>query len=353
MVNSDWFNIQSLYFYPVLKGLQVSKKKIVILGTGGTIAGTSDDPLDHTGYSSAQVGIRDLLAAIPCLTDADGSGERYLVEQVAQLDSKDMGFEVWTRLAQRVAHFLMLDEVQGIVITHGTDTLEETAYFLQSLLAPAKPVVLTCAMCPGTALVPDGPQNLVDALVVASSSGARGVTAVCAGTILSAHDVQKIHPYRLDAFGAGDAGPVGYVEQGQLRLLRDWPQTQTGFALKAPSLVSQLATLAWPRVEILTSCVGVDGTLVRALMAAGAKGLVVAATGNGTVHQDLEAALLTAMEQGVKVVRATRCMQGQILPGRRDALPAAPGLTPVKARIEMMLELLSSNHLAGENAALI
>lgn len=331
----------------------MNAKKIVVLGTGGTIAGTSDNPMDHTGYSSAQVSVRDLLATIPGLSSLDCSGERYLVEQVAQVDSKNMGFEVWTKLARRVAHFLLLEEVQGIVITHGTDTLEETAYFLQALLAPSKPVVLTCAMRPGTALVPDGPQNLMDAIAVASCNQARGVTAVCAGTIFSAQDVQKIHPYRLDAFGAGDAGPLGYVEQGQLRLLRDWPLAQSGFAVNGDSLVSKLEQLAWPRVEILTSCVGSDGAVVRALMAAGARGFVVAATGNGTVHQDLEAALLMAAERGIKVVRATRCLQGQILTGRHDSLPAAPALTPVKARIRMMLELMLADCLSLKNAVSI
>ena len=311
----------------------MSDKKIVFLGTGGTIAGTAANASEHTGYTAAQIGVHALLASLPGWQDDTGA-ERYVVEQVAQLDSKDMGFDVWAKLALRVAHFLAQDDVQGIVITHGTDTLEETAYFLQALLAPHKPVVLTCAMRPSNALVPDGPQNLLDALAVASSAVASGVTVVCAGEIYGADDVQKIHPYRLNAFSAGDAGPIGFVEQGRLRLLRDWPRGQ------ALPLVSALADAAWPRVEILMSYAGADGTVVRALLKAGVKGLVVAATGNGTVHQDLEAALVLAMQQGVKVVRATRCAEGRLLPGANDALPAAPGLTPVKARIALMLALM-------------
>ena len=312
----------------------MSDKKIVFLGTGGTIAGTAANPLDpngHNGYHAAQVGVHALLTHLP---GWQGSAERYVVEQVVQLDSKDMGFDVWVKLALRVAHFLAQNDVQGIVITHGTDTLEETAYFLQALLAPGKPVVLTCAMRPSTALAPDGPQNLLDALAVASSHGARGVTVVCAGTIYGAEDVQKIHPSRLNAFSAGDAGPIGFVEQGHLRLLRDWPRGQA-----SPS-ASTLADAVWPRVEIVMSYAGADGTVVRALQKAGVKGFVVAATGNGTVHQDLEAALLLAMQQGVHVVRATRCSEGRLLPGEDDALPAAAGLTPVKARIALMLALM-------------
>jgi L-asparaginase len=308
----------------------VSDKKIVVLGTGGTIAGTAANALDN-GYRAAQVGVHALLTHFPGWQEGT---ERYVVEQVAQLDSKDMGFDVWVKLALRVAHFLGQEDVQGIVITHGTDTLEETAYFLQALLAPTKPVVLTCAMRPSTALVSDGPQNLLDALAVASSPGARGVTVVCAGTIYGAEEVQKIHPYRLNAFSAGDAGPIGFVEQGRLRLLRDWPRGQ------AAPLLSTLADAVWPRVEIVMSYAGADGTVVRALLKAGVKGLVVAATGNGTVHQDLEAALVLAMQQGVQVVRATRCAEGRLLPGANDALPAAVGLTPVKARIALMLALM-------------
>lgn len=314
----------------------MSDQKIVFLGTGGTIAGTAANALDYTGqtgYHAAQVGVHALLASLPGWQDGTGA-ERYVVEQVAQLDSKDMGFDVWVKLAQRVAHFLAQDDVQGIVITHGTDTLEETAYFLQAMLAPSKPVVLTCAMRPSNALVPDGPQNLLDALAVASSPGASGVTVVCAGEIYSADEVQKIHPYRLNAFSAGDAGPIGFVEHSRLRLLRDWPRGQ------ALPLASALADAAWPRVEIVMSYAGADGAVVRALLKAGVKGLVVAATGNGTVHQDLEAALVLAMQQGVKVLRATRCTEGCLLPDANDALPAAPGLTPVKARIALMLALM-------------
>ena len=313
----------------------MSDQKIVFLGTGGTIAGTASNALDHTGYTAAQVGVYDLLTALPGLTEGVGTG-RFVVEQVAQLDSKDMGFDVWVKLALRAAHFLAQDEVQGIVITHGTDTLEETAYFLQALLAPAKPVVLTCAMRPANALVPDGPQNLLDALVVASSTGACGVTVVCAGAIYGAEEVQKIHPYRLNAFSAGDAGAIGFVEQGHLRLLRDWPRGQ------GLPLVSGLADTAWPRVEIVMSYAGADGAVVRALLKAGVQGLVVAATGNGTVHQDLEAALLMAMQQGVKVVRSTRCNEGRLLPVVNDALPASAGLSPVKARIALMLALMQA-----------
>jgi len=313
-------------------------QNIVILGTGGTIAGRAANASDNIGYTAAQVGVDDLLAAIPALAQAG----TVLTEQVAQVDSKDMSFAVWAKLASRVSHFLAQPDVQGIVITHGTDTLEETAFFLQALLAPAKPVVLTCAMRPATALVPDGPQNLLDAVAVARHTGAQGVVAVCAGVIHGAEDVQKAHTYRLDPFTSGDAGPVGYVEEGRLRLLRSWPQALAGRAQAAAKTIAGLASPgAVPRVEIVMNHAGASGAIVQALQAQGVQGLVVAATGNGSLHHELEAALLKAQADGVKVLRATRCAGGRVLPMPSDAIPDSEGLSPVKARVKLILQLLA------------
>ncbi|MDP3134873.1 MAG: asparaginase [Burkholderiaceae bacterium] len=314
-------------------------KKIVILGTGGTIAGTSADPLDNTSYRAAQLGILELLGTVPCLQAAFAA---YAIEaeQVAQIDSKDMRHAVWLRLAQRAAHWLADPSVHGIVVTHGTDTLEETAYFLHAVLAPVKPVVLTCAMRPASSLMPDGPQNLLDALVTATHPGACGVLAVCAGQVHDAHQVRKLHPYRLDAFGSGEAGPLAVVEDGRLRLLHAWPAPAKPRRTPWAAMSSP-----WPRVEIVLSHAGADGAIVRALLNSGEgpcvlRGLVVAGTGNGTVHEDLEAALLEAQRCGVRVRRSTRCAEGQVLPTSADRIPDAGGLSPVKARIALMLELL-------------
>lgn len=308
-------------------------KKIAVLATGGTLAGKAASRGDNIGYTAAQLGIEELLAAIPAL-----AGTPIVAEQVAQVDSKDMSFGLWSQLALRCAHWLAQEDVSGLVITHGTDTLEETAYFLQSVLGPAKPVVLTCAMRPATALAPDGPQNIVDALAVAAAEGARGVVAVCAGTIHGAHDVAKQHTYRLDAFSSGDAGPIGYVEEGRLRLLRDWPSPHAS----APALYSKsTAATRWPRVEIVMNYAGASAAIVEALVAQGVDGLVAAGTGNGTLHHELEAALLDAQSRGVKVVRATRCAQGRVLSPAGARLPDSDGLSPVKARIALMLELLA------------
>jgi len=305
--------------------------KIVILGTGGTIAGTSDDRFDNVGYTAAQLTVEDLLAAVPALAGVDIE-----CEQVAQVDSKDMSLKVWQRLAQRVDHHLGRTDVAGVVITHGTDTVEETAYFLQRALAPAKPVVLTAAMRPATSLAADGPQNLLDAVTVAREPGARGAVVVMAGRVHDAADVRKVHSYRVDAFDSGDAGPVAAVEEGALRRFRDWPDGTP--VLPRRALDTDL--LRWPRVEILLSHAGVGAALVDALIAHGVHGLVVAGTGNGTVHADLEWALRQAQEAGVRVLRSTRCAFGGVVGDDPKALPSAGALTPVKARIELMLELL-------------
>ncbi|MDO9358499.1 MAG: asparaginase [Polaromonas sp.] len=323
-------------------------QKIVILGTGGTIAGRSAQAGDNIGYTAAQVGVAELLEAIPGLED----GGPVVAEQVAQLDSKDMGFAEWARLAARVAHHLERDDVQGVVITHGTDTLEETAYFLQALILPVKPVVLTCAMRPASSLAPDGPQNVKDALAVVRHPGAGGVVMTCAGEVHSAVEVQKVHTYRLDAFSSGDAGPLAYVEEGAIRLLRNWPHRSADLTAGVNVGLDLLGRgQDWPSVEIVTSHAGAGNELVRALVANGVDGIVVAATGNGTVHERLEAALLDARRQGVSIMRASRCANGRILPKSSQdelAIEDSGGLNPVKARILLLLRLLG--HRANVNA---
>ena len=314
-------------------------RRVIVLGTGGTIAGRAAAADDNIGYTAAEVGVADLLHGIDAPV-----GVGLLAEQVAQVDSKNMSHAIWQALALRCAQWLAQPDVAGIVVTHGTDTLEETAYFLQAVLAPSKPIVLTCAMRPSTALAPDGPQNVRDAIVVAAAPGARGVVAVCAGRVHGALDVQKVHTYRLDAFESGDAGPIAHVEEGVLRQLRDWPAGEVG---NLHARMAGLDPVRWPRVEIVMSHAGAGGRLVDALLreramgeADALHGLVLAATGNGTLHESLEAAALRAQAAGVAVWRATRCAEGRILPTAQAAVQDAGALSPVKARIALMLQLL-------------
>jgi len=271
------------------------------------------------------------------------SGCTVEAEQVAQVDSKDMGPEVWRALLQAVARHLGRAEVRGIVVTHGTDTLEETAFLLQRTLSPAKPVVLVSAMRPATAPQPDGPQNLADGLAIAARPGASGVVAVCASRLHSAWDVRKVHNHRLDAFDSGEAGALGVLEAGRCRLWRPWPAADQ--AVNSLLLDRLLSDRPWPRVEWITSHAGASGWMVRALVAQSARdpepiqGLVVAGTGNGTLHASLEAALAEAQDQGVTVWVTTRCAWGEVIPVPGSRFPTTHW-PPAKARLELMFQLL-------------
>lgn len=318
--------------------MQVNAGKIVVLGTGGTIAGKAGTAGDNIGYVAGQVGVQDLLDAVPGLAQA--AQGPLVVEQIAQIDSKNMEFAVWVALARRCREHLDDDSVRAIVVTHGTDTLEETAWFLHSVLDARKPVVLTCAMRPATAIAPDGPQNLLDALAVANAQGAHGVLAVCAGAMHGARQVQKMHPYRVDAFSSGEGGPLGWIEEGRVRLAQNWSQAQAGWAQMALKKIAP--DVPWPRVEIVMNYAGASGAMVDALVRDGVQGLVVAATGNGTLHHALQAALERAQQAGLAVRVTTRCPLGQVLSlsWAEAALPLASGLIPVKARVSLLLELL-------------
>lgn len=308
--------------------MQNKAERIVILGTGGTIAGKAADAADNVGYVAGQVSIEQLVQAAPPL-----AAYQLETEQVAQLDSKDMDFATWQLLARSVDHHLARHEVRAVVITHGTDTLEETAFFLQRVLAPRKPVVFTAAMRPSTALMPDGPQNLLDAVAVAAQAGS-GVLAVMNGRVHSAERLRKVHSYAVDAFASVESGPLGLVEEGRLR----WLGTPAGsaVALGLPHIARD--SKDWPWVEVIQNHAGADGKVVDALLAQGVRGIVVAGTGNGTLSERLSAALHRAQAQGVRVLRSTRCDAGPVIGG---ALPSAGALSPVKARVELLLQLLA------------
>lgn len=317
--------------------MQVGGQKIVVLGTGGTIAGLAQGAASGR-YRAAQKSVDELLVGVAIPTDV-----RVQLEQVAQIDSKDLDLTVWQALLRACRAHLDQADVRGLVITHGTDTLEETAWLLQALLAPHKPVVLTCAMRPADAPDADGPRNLADALAVAADPGAFGVLAVCAGRILGAQEVQKVHSSRLDAFSSGEAGDIGRVQASRVQWLRDRPVSTPRAALEGV-----LAATALPRVEIVLSHAAASGAAVDALVdpataarhgAAPVRGLVLAGTGSGTLHREIEAAAQRAQAAGVRVVRSTRCADGWLQPRADDAFPALP-LSPVKARLALMLDLL-------------
>jgi L-asparaginase len=306
-----------------------SPETVVILGTGGTIAGSGDD----VGYTAGQISVQQLVAAVPALKAVPLEAE-----QVAQVDSKDMTHTIWQALARCLAHHLARPEVAGVVVTHGTDTLEETAWFLHRVLAPAKPVVLTAAMRPATSLQSDGPQNLLDAVTLASLPGAHGVVAVLNGRVHGPVEVRKALPFALDAFSSGEAGPLALIQEGRVRPLRPWP---AGDALGLAAIAADAEH--WPRVDIVVSHAGAQGVVVDALVAAGARGLVIEGTGNGTVHASLLAAVERALQAGLPVLRASRCAGAAVVGSPEGALPSAGELSPAKARVELLLRLLTAS----------
>ncbi|OYT88178.1 MAG: L-asparaginase [Burkholderiales bacterium PBB6] len=314
--------------------MQNKSGRVVILGTGGTIAGKAAQAGDNVGYTAGQLTVADLLTSVPALKDWP-----LQLEQVAQLDSKDMSHAVWQQLAQRVQAHLDDPEVAGIVITHGTDTLEETAWLLHRVLMPTKPVVLTAAMRPATSLQPDGPQNLLDAVTLAAQPGVQGVLAMLAGAVYDAAGVRKWHPYRIDAFSGGDDGPVARLVEGQLLPLRPWP---TGMALGVDVLQGDVAH--WPKVAVVTSHAGLDAELLQAQLTAwqalGLAGVVFEGTGNGTLHVAIENAAAALKAAGREVLRTSRCQGGSVVGAPAGALPSAGELGPGKARVELLLRAL-------------
>lgn len=309
--------------------------RIAILGTGGTIAGAAEHAALTSVYRAGVVGVDVLAHAVPAL-----SGVACIqTEQIANIDSKDIIPGIWIALAKRAQSLLQSSQIDGIVIAHGTDTLEETGYLLHLALKTVKPVVLTGAMRPSTALSADGPLNLLNAVTVAASPKARsqGVLAVFNSQIHSARDVAKSRPYSIDGFGSPGAGAIGRVQDGEVEFDRSVlrPHTQN-------SQFSIGDTL--PRVEVVVGYAGASRVAVDAFVSSGVQGLVIAGCGSGALPSMLEQAAADAVRRGVAVVRASRAGAGNVM--RNGSAPddllgtiSAGTLGPFKARVLLMLVL--------------
>lgn len=313
-------------------------KKIVVLATGGTIAGLASNLRQPQQYESGVIPVTDLLKGIskPFL---DRHGLTLQAEQVAQIDSKDMDTSIWKALLARLLHFLSDASVHAVVITHGSDTLEETAYFLQAVIGPHKPVIMTCAMRAANAPDSDGMGNLHDALLVAAQPDVKGVLTVCGGSVHVGHLVQKIQSHDLLPF-VSQGGPVARVVAGKYQDLRPIPEPQFPWVMPSPQEV--LETQTWPRVELVFNHAGATGENVWDMMHSTCPpaAWVVAGTGNGTVHVRLQAALTEAQSRGARVVRTTRCALGHVEALPDDVWPTVGSLTPVQARVGLQLALV-------------
>ena len=323
--------------------MQAKNQKIVVLGTGGTIAGESSSEHEGLAYKAAQRSIDDLLQAVAGVSA--GLPEvlqkfEFESEQVAQLDSKDMDFATWHYLVLRCEHWLAQADVTGVVITHGTDTLEETAYFLSRVVKTSKPIVLTCAMRPANFKDADGPQNLRDALIVAASTKGSGVWLVAAGEIHHSQWVQKVHPTGLNAFDSAEHGPAGFIAQDRI----EWcnPSQMEPISIQAVGATSLPDPDQWPWVEILLNHVEVNPKHVDALLEAGVQGLVMAGTGNGSVNSKLQEHLAKAVQVGVQVRLSSRCTQGFVVATESHRFAVQENLNPVKTRVALMLDMMSN-----------
>ncbi len=317
---------------------------VVVLATGGTIAGAGDTATG-AAYASARLGVDRLIAAVPqAATLATLRGE-----QVASVGSQDMSDAIWLSLARRIDAVLAEPGVAGVVVTHGTDTLEETACFLDLVLASPKPVVLTAAMRPATALSADGPLNFYNAVAVAASpaSAGRGALVVINDEIHGAPGVTKSSTTAVDTFVSPTRGLLGTVSYGAIEFFGE-PRRRA--ASPPPFPLGDHTSL--PRVDIVYAHAGMDGTRVDAAVAAGARGIVVAGVGNGNMSAAALEALGRAARRGVLCVRASRVQHGAVARNVEVdddglGLVAADELNPQKARVLLKLALLAQLPPAG------
>jgi L-asparaginase len=277
---------------------------VMVLATGGTIAGAAKSNVT-AGYSSGQVGVEELLNAVP---EAKRLA-RLRGEQVSNIGSQDMNDQVWMKLATRINQILAMPDVSGVVITHGTDTIEETAYFLTLVVKSAKPVVMTASMRPSTALSADGPLNFFNAVAVAGDKLApgRGVMVVANDWIHDASSITKTSTTAVQTFMSPLTGLIGTVNYGKI----EWYRTAIGRNTTA-SEFSVEPTTVLPRVDIIMATENMDGTLINAAAAAGAKGIIIAGVGNGNMTEAALKALEAQAKKGIVCVRSTRVPTGEV-----------------------------------------
>lgn len=316
------------------------KPNIHILATGGTIAGTGGSATS-TNYTAGQVAISTLLKAVPELNNiANITGE-----QIVRIGSQDMNDDVWLTLAKKINQLLKRPDIDGIVITHGTDTMEETAYFLNLTVKSDKPVVLVGAMRPSTALSADGPLNLYNAVVVAGAKESmyKGVLVAMNGLVLGAESVVKMNTIDVQTFQAPNSGALGYIFNGKVHYNMLPLKKHTTHSIFD---VTRLTSL--PKVGIVYSYSNIEADMVRPLLDNGYKGIIHAGVGNGNIHKNIFPLLMDARRKGILVVRSSRVPTG---PTTLDAevndaeyqFVASQELNPQKSRVLLMLALTITN----------
>jgi L-asparaginase len=320
-----------------------AKPKIMVLATGGTIAGAQASTAE-AGYKSGSFSVDDLIKAVPQLKDiADISGE-----QVANIGSQTMNHEVWLKLAKRINEVLKGD-TDGVVITHGTDTMEETAYFLGLVVKSDKPVVLVGSMRPATAIGADGPANLYNAVALAGNPEAkgRGPLVILNDEIHYAHEAVKTNSTALDTFKSPNRGRAGVMNTGKAYF---FSQNTTRHTTKSEFSVDGKGVNDLPYVEVVYSYANFGRETIDFLVGKGVKGIVLAGVGDGNSTDTAIAALAEAAKKGIAIVRATRTGSGLIVRNVEvddDKLGfiASMELNPQKARVLLMLGLMKTDDI--------
>jgi L-asparaginase len=317
------------------------KPKIIILATGGTIAGAGTAS-DRAGYTAGTLPVSDLIGNIPSVKEVAAiSGEK-----IASVGSQDMSLEIWKKLAVRCTEIINNKEADGIVITHGTDTQEETAYFLNLVIPRTIPVVLTGAMRASTAISADGPKNLYDAIIVAANpkSRGRGVLISFNESVYDAREVTKTNSTKVNAFSAPGTGPLGEVYDGHVEYYKQSIR-DTGTSIPFP--ITKNTKL--PQVEIVYMYTDASVDYIKMLTRKKVDGIVIAGVGNGNFSKAFSEAIKKATASGIIVCRASRCLSGRVvLDGEvnDEALGTivSDNLNPQKARILLMLGLTKTKN---------
>lgn len=310
--------------------------KVTIIATGGTIAGSGDSKI-QTNYTAGVVTVDKLIAAVPEIMNlATIKGV-----QISSIGSQDMNDEVWLKLAKKINELLASDNCDGIVVTHGTDTMEETAYFLNLVVKSKKPVVLVGSMRPGSALSADGPMNLYNAVsvVVNKESAGRGVMISMNDLILGADDVTKSNTTNVSTFVCPNWGPLGYIHNGIPTYRRVATAKHT---FQSEFDVMKLNSL--PKVDIIYSYANVNSVIVDALVNDGVKGIIHAGVGNGNLYTEVFEKLINAQKNGVQIVRSSRVYSGSTtldaeVDDNKYNFVASLYKNPQKSRVLLMLAL--------------
>jgi L-asparaginase len=313
---------------------------IIILATGGTIAGQASNR-SAIGYEAGKISGADLIAAVPGLDHLAVVS----AEQISSIGSQDMNDKVWFDLAKRIKAIFAGNEADGVVITHGTDTMEETAFFLSRVMNVDKPIVLTGSMRPSTAISADGPANLYEAVEVAASpqTRGRGVLVVLNDTIHSARLVTKSNTTSVETFISPDGGPVGYVDPSSIRFT-------TPVLASAPAPYALPETPPLPQVDIIYAHSNMNATQVDDAIGHGAKGIVLAGVGDGNAAQAAIDELAGAAKRGVVVVRSSRVGSGFVnrnveVNDDKLGFSVSLDLNPQKARV--LCQLLIANGITS------